>query len=206
MNGEPCTVPLAPGDTIIMADGTEKQIADLRDGEEILALDFQSGEIAPCSVHVKNEANIKKLLEEKMSVKNRIPLSLTSDIFAGMKYDFDLVLERTIENMEMKGADEATITLKLVISTEKEFIGDPGDMREITRPTFKHDVSSVLQVKDKISGSLTGDFALVWDAGEGRYVMQAISDGQVTMFDDSKDHPKEDGAGIGKYSYMNPEE
>ena len=53
----------------------------------------------------------------------------------------------------------------------------------MTKPTFKHDISSVMQVKDKKSGALTGDYQLVWNPEEGNYIMRRIDNGQTSMFD-----------------------
>ena len=39
---------------------------------------------------------------------NDMSLSLKSDTFSALKEDFDSILARTIGNMEMKGAEEAT--------------------------------------------------------------------------------------------------
>ena len=41
---------------------------------------------------------------------NDMSLSLKSDTFSALKEDFDSILARTIGNMEMKGAEEATVT------------------------------------------------------------------------------------------------
>lgn len=75
---------------------------------------------------------------------NEMILSLKSDTFAAMKEDFDGVLARTIGNMEMKNADNATITLKLGITLDKVSVGTPNGNQDITRPSFKHDISSVM--------------------------------------------------------------
>lgn len=56
-------------------------------------------------------------------------------------------------------------------------------MRDIVKPTFKHEISSAMQVKDKKTGSLSGNYELVWDRDSGQYVMRNIDDGQVTLFD-----------------------
>ena len=114
---------------------------------------------------------------------NDMSLSLKSDTFSALKEDFDSILARTIGNMEMKGAEEATVTLKLGISLEKSSVNGPNGLQDITKPSFKHDISSVMQVKDKKSGALTGDYELVWDDGEGKYVMRRIDNGQVSIFD-----------------------
>ena len=50
---------------------------------------------------------------------NDLSLSLKSETFSALKEDFDSILARTIGNMEMKGAEEATVTLKLGISLER---------------------------------------------------------------------------------------
>lgn len=122
-----------------------------------------------------------------MCVPNAMELSLKGETFTALKEDFDAVLGRTIKNMESKGADEATITLKLGISLEKttDFSGEEAE--EVTKPSFKHDISSVMQVKDKKSGALTGDYQLVWDEDEGKYVMKRIGDNQMTLFDVAED-------------------
>ena len=117
---------------------------------------------------------------------NDLSLSLKSETFSALTEDFDSILARTIGNMEMKGAEEATVTLKLGISLEKSSMNSPSGLQEITKPSFKHDISSVMQVKDKKSGALTGDYELVWDAAEGKYVMRRIDNGQVSIFDSAQ--------------------
>lgn len=126
-----------------------------------------------------------------MCIKNAIQLSLDGDTFSALKKDFDAVLLRTVGNMESKSADEATITLKLTISLEKERTNFGEEPKQITRPTFKHDISSVMQVKDKVSGTLKEDYELVFDDEEGKYVMRRISNGQMTIFE-TVEEQKED--------------
>lgn len=113
---------------------------------------------------------------------NEMTLSLKSDTFAALKEDFDGVLARTIGNMEMKNADNATITLKLGITLDKVSVGTPNGNQDITRPSFKHDISSVMQVKDRKSGALTGDYELIYE--DGKYVMRRIDDGQTSLYDE----------------------
>lgn len=122
-----------------------------------------------------------------MCIANAMELSLKSDTFSALKEDFDSILGRTIGNMQMKGAEDATITLKLSVSLENTMANIKGENTDITRPSFKHDISSVMQVKDKKSGALTGDYQLVWDEDEGKYVMKRIDNGQMTLFDENGD-------------------
>lgn len=118
-----------------------------------------------------------------MCSANERNLSLNGDTFDILKEQFDKILNRTIGNMEMKGADDAVITLKLSVGLEKSSVNVGGDIKEVTKPTFKHDISSVMQVKDKVSGQTTDDYALVWDESEGKYVLRKIENGQMS-FDD----------------------
>lgn len=113
---------------------------------------------------------------------NDMNLSLSGDTFSILKGQYDSVLNRTLGNMEMKGAEEATITVKVGIKLERTSVGN----RTIVRPTFKHDISSVMQVKDKVSGELVGDYQLVWDDDEQRYVMRKIDNGQTSLFNDDE--------------------
>ena len=125
-----------------------------------------------------------------MCSTNERNLSLNGDTFAILKEQFDKILNRTVGNMEMKGADDAVITLKLSVRLEKSSVSVGDDIKEVTKPTFKHDISSVMQVKDKVSGQTTDDYALVWDDGEGKYVLRKIENGQMSFDDfDSNGNP-----------------
>lgn len=116
-------------------------------------------------------------------------LSLKSDTFKAMKEDFDAVLARTIGNMQMRGTDNATITLKLGISISAERGRDwssveEGATRQFQRPSFKHEISSIMQVKDKKTGGLTGDMELVYDVDNDEWVLRKLEDAQTSIFDD----------------------
>lgn len=125
-----------------------------------------------------------------MCSTNERNLSLNGDTFAILKEQFDKILNRTVGNMEMKGADDAVITVKLNVSLEKSSVTVGDDIKEVTKPTFKHDISSVMQVKDKVSGQTTNDYALVWDDNEGKYILRNIENGQMSFDDfDSDGNP-----------------
>lgn len=111
-------------------------------------------------------------------------LSLNGDTFQTLKNDFDTILARTIGNMTMKGADEATITLKLSVSLEKSSVGTMSGVQDVTKPSFKHDISSVMQVKDKMTGQFKGEYGMIWDEDEERWVLRKIDNGQMNLFDD----------------------
>ncbi len=121
---------------------------------------------------------------KEMCIPNTKDLTLNSDTFKSMKEDFNSILSRTLGNMTMRGATDATVTLKLSVSLEKVADNTNEEMREVTKPSFKHDISSVMQVKDKKSGALTGNNELVWDEDKGDWVLREFGAQQMNMFDD----------------------
>lgn len=127
-----------------------------------------------------------------MANKNDLILSLNEDTFSALKKDFDSILNRTIGNMEMKGASDATITLKLTVSLDKRSMTVGDSIQEFNRPTFKHEVNSVMQIKDKATGQLGGEYAMVWDPEEERFVLRQFTGGQASMFDDDYETVEEE--------------
>lgn len=120
---------------------------------------------------------------------NDLALTLDSTTFNDLKCDFNMVLRRTLANMERKESEQAELTVKLKISLMKELIPDYSETkyrtdREIVRPLFSHKVSSVMQTKYEKSGLLCGDYELVWDETQDDYIMRPIIDGQVSLFDE----------------------
>ena len=123
-----------------------------------------------------------------MKAQNIYPLSLNGDTFNALKSDYDAMLRQTLTKMEDLKVEDATITVKVAVTLEKDqardFQANGYDaMRDIVKPTFKHEISTVMQVKDKKSGSLGGTMELVWDQELGQYVMRPIDNGQTTLFD-----------------------
>jgi len=113
---------------------------------------------------------------------NDMQLSLKGDTFAALQGDFDTILNQTIMNMQEKGTDEAVITLKLKITLASGTVNEGySSGRAITMPVFNHDISSVMQVKSRMSGILAGNYELVWDGTKGSYVMRQVDDGQVSV-------------------------
>lgn len=123
-------------------------------------------------------------------MENRnLVLTLESNAFAKMKEDFDNILKRTLGNMQVKESHDATLTLKLNISLEETDVPDfespfENAMKTIHKPRFDHKVTSVMQIKNEESGSLKGDYELVWSEEMNDYVMKPIDNGQRSFFDD----------------------
>lgn len=121
------------------------------------------------------------------------PMSLNGDTFNALKTDFDQMLRKLLSGMEKFECEEATLNIKVGVKLEKDQARDfevheYEAMRDIVKPTFKHEISSAMQVKDKKTGSLSGNYELVWDRESGQYVMRNIDDGQVTLFDTEGDN------------------
>lgn len=137
---------------------------------------------------------------------NRVyPMSLNGDTFNAMKSDFDQLLRKLITGMEKFECEDSTINIKVAVHLEKDQardfeVSEYEAMRDIVKPTFKHEISSAMQVKDKKTGTLGGNYELVWDRESGQYVMRNIDDGQVTLFDNEqlqkKDPPALPGGNV----------
>ena len=113
-------------------------------------------------------------------------LSLDGATFAELKDQYDDLLARTVGNMEMRGTVDAVITLKQTIHLERTKRSTPSGVIDVVIPTFKHDITSVMQAKDKVSGQLKGEYQLVFDKDEEEYVMRKIDNGQQSMFEDDE--------------------
>jgi len=116
------------------------------------------------------------------------PLSLEGDTFNALKTDFDIMLRQLLTEMEKWESEEATISIKVVVglekSQERDFsILDYEAYKDITIPSFRHEISTVMQAKNKTSGRLESNMKLVWDKEACQYVMKKIDDGQATLFD-----------------------
>ncbi len=123
-----------------------------------------------------------------METQTTYPLSLNGDTFNALKSDYDALLRQLLTEMENRNEEEATITIKVGVKLEKDQARDfevhgYEAMRDIVKPTFKHEISTVMQIKNKKSGSLGGSMEMVWDKELFQYVMRPIDNGQVTLFD-----------------------
>ena len=123
-------------------------------------------------------------------------LNVDSDMFKILKTDMNMILRKTLHNMETKGSHTAELTVKLKISLDKE--KRQGHHREVIIPKFEHKVSSVLQIKSELTGSMGGDYELIYDVDRSEWIMREIVDPQQNLFDHGYEHsyPGEDG-GIG---------
>lgn len=116
-------------------------------------------------------------------------LDFDSDTFEEMKRDMNFVLQRLIGNMQEKGTNEGSMTLKIDVTMIKEFIPnyDPdikGESREISKPQFKHKVTSAVKINDEKSGSFNNEMELVMDADTRIFKLVPIANTQQrSIFD-----------------------
>lgn len=116
-------------------------------------------------------------------------LDFDSDTFSKMKKDMNFVLQRLIGNMQEKGTNEGSMTLKIDVTMIKEFIPnyDPdikGESREISKPQFKHKVTSAVKINDEKSGYFNNEMELVMDDETGVFKLVPIANtAQRSIFD-----------------------
>lgn len=127
-----------------------------------------------------------------MCKANDLPLSLKSDTFNALCSDFDQIIRSTLSGMEETEQDvaEANVKVKITLTPDSapDFSVAGGQQtRAITKPKFDHTVSAVIQKKEKKTGTLSGNYELVWDRESCCYVMRPIDNGQVSMFDEPEE-------------------
>lgn len=116
-------------------------------------------------------------------------LDFDSDTFEEMKRDMNFVLQRLIGNMQEKGTNEGSMTLKIDVTMVREYIPnyDPdigGETREISKPQFKHKVTSAVKINDEKSGTFNNEMELVIDEDTGVYKLMPIANtSQRSIFD-----------------------
>lgn len=116
-------------------------------------------------------------------------LDLDSDTLGNTKRDVNFVLQKLIGNMVEKGSTNGSLTLKIDVSFTQEYIPnyDPkveGESRKINKPSFKHKVTSTVQIKDEKAGSMDTEMELAFDEDSGEYVLQPVANtAQKSIFD-----------------------
>lgn len=116
-------------------------------------------------------------------------LDFDSDTLGNAKRDVNFVLQRLIGNMVEKGSMNGSLTLKIDVSFTQEYIPnyDPkveGESRKINKPSFKHKVTSAVQIKDEKAGNMDTEMELAFDEDSGEYVLQPVANtAQKSIFD-----------------------
>ncbi|MCI5892252.1 MAG: hypothetical protein MRZ66_02455 [Clostridiales bacterium] len=103
---------------------------------------------------------------------------IESDMFMDLRAGFNKILGRTLTSMKQKGSDNAELTVKLSIGLTEEY---SDDNECVYRPDFKHKVSSILKVKDEISGRDSGEFAIVFDEETGECIARKTGMDQINI-------------------------
>lgn len=134
-----------------------------------------------------------------MPESKKVPLSIRDAALGAMADQFDAVLQKTLKAMEAYREKDGEITVKLKVSLMEEMAPDNDQsayeaMREVIIPSFSFTVSSVLSIKDSRKGSSGGDYELIWDSEENRYLVKLIDAGQTSLFDEGMKITS-DGAG-----------
>lgn len=116
-------------------------------------------------------------------------LDFDSDTFEDMKHDMNFILQRLVGTMQEKGAVEGSMTLKIDVTMVKEFIPNydpdiPGETREVSKPQFKHKVTSAVKINDDKSGTFNNEMEMVMDEESGVFKLIPIANTQQrTIFD-----------------------
>ena len=114
-------------------------------------------------------------------------LLITDEIFTGLRQDFNMMMRKTLNTMQSKGSDVGEINLKLKIFLNHE-LQETGsaifgsETKKYINPKFEHKVTSVIQMKDEVTGKIEGKYEL--NLNNGQYYIQEIENPQCSFFDD----------------------
>lgn len=120
-----------------------------------------------------------------MSIQNYVDMTIESDIFAGARDSFDLMMQKLLHKMQQNASDEGSITLKVSVDMTTEWIPDGnGESEECFKPKIKYKVDYAVPVKEGQDGKKDQGMKLVYDAELRRYVLKYVNEGgQMSMFD-----------------------
>lgn len=120
-----------------------------------------------------------------MSIQNYVDMTIESDIFAGARDSFDLMMQKLLHKMQQNASDEGSITLKVSVDMTTEWIPDGnGENEECFKPKIKYKVDYAVPVKEGQDGKKDPGMKLVYDAELRRYVLKYVNEGgQMSMFD-----------------------
>lgn len=116
-------------------------------------------------------------------------LDFDSDTFGDMKRDMNFVLQRLLGNMLESETTEGSMTLKIDVNLVEEWVPnyDPkveGESRKVSKPQFKHKVTSAIKINDEKSGNMNNEMELYFDEDTGTYQMRPIANTtQRSIFD-----------------------
>lgn len=120
-----------------------------------------------------------------MSIQNYVDMTIESDIFAGARDSFDLMMQKLLHKMQQNASNEGSITLKVSVDMTTEWIPDGnGESEECFKPKIKYKVNYAVSVKEGQDGKKDPGMKLVYDAELRRYVLKYVNEGgQMSMFD-----------------------
>ena len=88
----------------------------------------------------------------------------------------DACINRLLTHMQKYGSEKAAMAVKMTITLDDESEG--------LVPKFEHKVTTTVQRKDDVSGSLAGEYVLEED-GKGGYMLKTLID-QASMFESAE--------------------
>ena len=151
-----------------------------------------------------SDRHISELNDEKGTINLKINNVFIAALGPEIQYYSAMArsLDSSLGNMIEKQSNEGSMTIKIDVTMVKEFIPnyDPnikGESREISKPQFKHKVTSAVKITDEKGGNLNNEMEMVMDEETGCYVLQPIANTQQrTIFDsDFMQGQKQEGEG-----------
>ena len=122
---------------------------------------------------------------------NGYTLNISNEAFDKLREDFDNVLRATLLNMNKKDSKSAEMTIKLEIELTSlhTVTNEDGEekMREYSKPSFSHKISSLMKTKLEAQGAFNGECELVYDEDIQDYVVKPVGAQQMNVFEQEID-------------------
>ena len=111
-------------------------------------------------------------------------LTIESPVFAQVRSDFDALIQKLFANMEKNESIEGSLTVKIDLKLDSEWMECGRGVQQIRRPIIGHKATISVPVQENITGKRKTGMNLVWDDDLKRYVLKYVSEGgQRSMFD-----------------------
>ena len=106
-------------------------------------------------------------------------IGLDSEVFANLKRDIDISINKLLERMQYYGEDKASISVKLNVSLE-HVVDNYGVLLGV-RPEFEHKVSTSIKHSSKREGVIADDYLLVNDGDNGFKLIQRAKQTEMNL-------------------------
>ena len=115
-------------------------------------------------------------------------ISLSAPIFEGLRIEADAVIQTMLRNMDENCLSDGETVIKIKAHRQEDtapdlMSQDPDAKRKIIVPSFAYQVTTIMKQEHRNTGSVGGNYELVWDSLTGKYIRRRVLEAQTSIFD-----------------------